>query len=377
MPDPRPSILAVVGWAFYVAVSWTWVIGMFLPVLLARDFGLWGWVAFAVPNAVGAAAVGWWWRTPRASAEFVVRHARAVGLFTAVTLALQVFALGWVGGRLDKAGALPALFTALLASALPALAGGRWHRTAAVVAWTLSALIGGYLLYDGWLTLPPADVDDPAGLAGLALACGLGFLLCPHLDVTFHAARQALGERAKLGFGLGFFLLFPAMIALTLGYAGKLPGLMLGGFGDRVNGLAAVLILLHLTIQVTATNRFHAVALARAGAAIGGPRPTWRWAAALAAVALLGYAMSRPIVADRELFGHSPGEVAYRLFLAFYGLGFPAYLLLGGGRRLWATLAVAGPFFAVSFLGGAAGWSMAWAGIGVAIVSVAWLIGRR
>src|SRR6266404_3216610 len=55
----RYSTLNWLGWAVFLAVSWTWCIGMFLPVLLVRDYGLWGWIVFAVPNMIGAAAMGW------------------------------------------------------------------------------------------------------------------------------------------------------------------------------------------------------------------------------------------------------------------------------------------------------------------------------
>ena len=40
-------------WAFFLACSWTWCVGMFLPVLLVRNWGIWGWVVFAVPNVIG------------------------------------------------------------------------------------------------------------------------------------------------------------------------------------------------------------------------------------------------------------------------------------------------------------------------------------
>ena len=46
-------------WACFLGCSWTWVIGMFFPVLLLRDYGFMGWVVFAIPNVVGAAAMGW------------------------------------------------------------------------------------------------------------------------------------------------------------------------------------------------------------------------------------------------------------------------------------------------------------------------------
>ncbi|MBV8780683.1 MAG: hypothetical protein JO353_04735, partial [Phycisphaerae bacterium] len=56
MPAPHGHWL---GWAIFLGVSWTWCIGMYLPVLLVRDYGFWGWVVFAIPNVVGAAAMGW------------------------------------------------------------------------------------------------------------------------------------------------------------------------------------------------------------------------------------------------------------------------------------------------------------------------------
>src|SRR5690242_7362807 len=55
----RTSWLRVLGWGAYLACSWTWCISMFLPVLLVRDYGVWGFVVFAVPNVIGAGAMGW------------------------------------------------------------------------------------------------------------------------------------------------------------------------------------------------------------------------------------------------------------------------------------------------------------------------------
>ena len=31
------------GLAIYLGISWTWCIGMFLPVLLGADYGFWAW----------------------------------------------------------------------------------------------------------------------------------------------------------------------------------------------------------------------------------------------------------------------------------------------------------------------------------------------
>ena len=368
----RVSWVAAVGWAFYVAVSWTWVIGMFLPVLLVRDFGGWGWVAFAVPNAVGAMSVGFVMRTPRQSAEFTVTRLRGVVLFTAITLALQVVAFGWVVGRV--AGTGPALILTAGVAALPAgllrvrSTGGAIWPLLAVLTWLVSATVAGVLLVTRQLDLPdfstPATGGDALALAGLAAACGLGFLLCPYLDVTLQAARQAAAGRSRLAFGLGFGLLFPAMIALTLGYATLLPGLMRGRFEGTLAGVA-MLLQIHLFAQVMFTNTAHLTALRRLCAAIDAPqslRPTPSWAFPLLILGGIGVLLARVEPAGLTLFDYAPGEVAYRGLLTFFGLVFPAYLLLGAGWRLWLGLLLATPAFAAAFFGGQMAWALAGVG---------------
>src|SRR4051794_16245838 len=75
------------GWAIYLGMSWTWCIGMFLPVLLIRDYGLSAWWIFAIPNMVGAAAMGWLLRRPDSSGLIVQSHEHAATLFSLVTIA--------------------------------------------------------------------------------------------------------------------------------------------------------------------------------------------------------------------------------------------------------------------------------------------------
>src|SRR3954467_2802578 len=86
--DAKP--LATLGWALFLGVSWTWCIGMFLPVLLVRGYRMWGWVVFAIPNVVGAAMMGWVLREPSASERLAWAH-RGAGVF---------FPVGAIGPRL-------------------------------------------------------------------------------------------------------------------------------------------------------------------------------------------------------------------------------------------------------------------------------------
>src|SRR5688572_14799987 len=85
------------GWANYLGMSWTWCIGMFLPVLLVRDYGISAWWIFAIPNVVGAAAMGWVLRSAQRSHGLVAHHAPATTLFSLVTIAFHAFFVLWIG----------------------------------------------------------------------------------------------------------------------------------------------------------------------------------------------------------------------------------------------------------------------------------------
>src|SRR5947207_10311230 len=88
-------------WAFFLACSWTWCIGMFLPVLLVRNWGIWGWVVFAIPNIIGAAAMGWVISSRDVSERILDRHRLAVAIFSLITIAFHIYFVYWfVGDRL-------------------------------------------------------------------------------------------------------------------------------------------------------------------------------------------------------------------------------------------------------------------------------------
>src|SRR5262249_4159216 len=79
------------AWAVYLACSWTWCIGMFLPVLLVRDYGIWGWLIFAIPNMLGAAAMGWVTKSAASSILMVDAHRKACRIFSVVTISFQIY----------------------------------------------------------------------------------------------------------------------------------------------------------------------------------------------------------------------------------------------------------------------------------------------
>ena len=351
-------------WAFYLACSWTWVIGMYLPVLLVRDYGLWGWVAFAVPNVVGAAAMGWVLRSRGAAVGIARDHKAAVFCFSAVTVSFQIYVLMWLvprfAGVLGIVMVLPAL---LLAASVP-LANLVGRRGVAVGVWLVSVALFVAMGFNGVLLWPAATGVQPTPhLAGLSAACLLGFALCPYLDATFLRARANTGDSgAKVAFGVGFGALFLAMILGTLLYSVWAVG---GGLATLVGGLLAA----HLTVQICFTVAAHTSA--------AGTSPLTLIGIVLAAV--LGMAAMRADLTNFRPFDLSLGEQIYRSYLGFYGLVFPAYVLLVMvGRKSVRSFSVAVlaamPFFAAGFLARAMPWTLA--GVGVVLLAL-WVAPRR
>src|SRR5689334_21685327 len=97
------------GWAAYLGASWTWCIGMFLPVLLVRDYGFWGWIVFAVPNVIGAAAMGWVMNSRERSRGVIESHRLACVAFSLVTIVFHVFFTSWFVRGVIGHWAMPAL----------------------------------------------------------------------------------------------------------------------------------------------------------------------------------------------------------------------------------------------------------------------------
>ena len=357
-PEPPRVVGSPVVWGFYLACSWTWVIGMYLPTLLVRDYGLWGWVTFALPNVVGAAAMGWVLRSREATIRIARDHKAAVFAFSAVTVSFQIYVLMWLVPRLAGVFGIVLVLPALLLAASVPLAGLVGRRGVAVAVWLCSLLVFLGLWSAGVLTLPAATGTQPTWhLAGLAPACLFGFALCPYLDATFLRARAHTDARgARIAFGVGFGLFFLAMILGTLLYSVWVIG------GGLATALGWVLVA-HLTLQVGFTVAAHTSAAGTSPLTLVG----------IVAAAVLGMAAMRADLGDVRLLGLSLGEHVYRGYLGFYGLIFPAYVLLVivGRKSLLTyglTVLAALPLFALGFLKR----DMPLSAAGVGLVLLAW-----
>src|SRR5688500_18106858 len=189
---------------------------MFLPVLLVRDYGVWGWVVFAVPNVVGAAAMGWVLRTADVSRALVERHRVACVAFSFVTAAFQWYFAAWLLRPLvlPIVAAVAILFVLLTRAP-------RADRAVALVVFIGSLLAFGILLESGGHFTEVPEAVRPlqrssTELFPLALVCLFGFLLCPYLDLTFHRTRQSTtsDRGARVAFAGGFGVFFLVMILM-------------------------------------------------------------------------------------------------------------------------------------------------------------------
>ncbi len=330
---------------------------MFLPIVLLRDFGIWGFIAFAVPNVIGAASVGWVIRTQNSAKNLLQKHALAIGLFSAVTIAFHVYWLAWIGtwvpGVLGLERSVVALMLGLAVLLLAAfnLVANRSLVAASVPLWLLSATLFGTLLGTGTVDGSIPTTPDNNGLALLAPVMVFGFALCPYLDGTFLTARASLNaKQARFAFGFGFGVLFLCMIVGTVLYApllstafdGKVAAQWIGGF-----------LLCHLLIQAAFSITVHR----RLSPLRAVPAPILCGFLLVAAAAAVGTRFV-PMHA-----GLDAGEIGYRAFLGFYGLAFPAYvwLVMIPARhtihdhkkliRIWAaSVGLATPMFWMGFV---------------------------
>jgi hypothetical protein len=370
----HPSALSKAGWAVFLGMSWTWCIGMFLPVLLVHDYGVWAWVIFAVPNVVGAAAMGWVLGRER-SRVMAEAHRSAIAVFSAITVAFQLFFAIWVFSLPTWREGQAYLIGVAGVAALAAMKKSAKLVSLAILLASIICVMGMFHRGEANFAVPAAAMSySPADLPWLAPVCLLGFLLCPYLDTTFFRARQNLDDRqAKWAFSVGFGAIFGSAIVLSLFYASTVyPAIIAAG-----DGVGLRWIKLYWMLQLGLTIGLHL-----AGDDSQDRRAQQR---TFEAVLVMGVAFAAVALAIRLGFA-VPAEMIYRGFLGFYGLVFPAYVWLcivpgrGRARPTWRALvvlalaiAIASPMFFLAFIGH----RMFWAGPGVAVVLLSRLFVRK
>lgn len=387
-PNPQSPIpnASPILWAFFLACSWTWCIGMFLPALLLRDAGWMGYAVFFLPNVIGAGAMGFVLSSPEAAARIVQHHAPMARLFSIVTLAFHAFWLAWLFGFFRDAFPIPDtwLMGAAAAGIAWIITSGRVTRAgaaprAAAALWVISLGIAIAILVtpDALAPTTAAMISPPThpdAALWLMPVCVFGFMLCPYLDLTFLLARRSTQgiTGGRIAFGLGFWVFFPIMIVLTAFYAGPIIAVLEGRTPPTAAPWAGAAILFYIIAQWTFTVRVHLAALSPAGdhhpqdpgdavdAPAGQPLfPTSSFILPATFAACLGAAglgLIAPALPAHA--GMTGGEIVYRGFLAAYGLLFPVYVWsrMIPRRRTpthgaWITASIlATPFYWMGFI---------------------------
>lgn len=328
------SWFRTVGWGLFGACSWTWCIGMYLPILLLRDYGWAGFLVFAIPNVIGCTAFGYVLKSRETSRRLVSQHASAGVWFSCITIAYHMFFAAFVLLELwpaDHSAAIVGVTWPLLGVTLGvlvvlfgvswalAVVSDRFWPAIASGVYAISFVVFLVLLPHAQQLLDIASHRRGVELAFLAPVIAFGFLLCPYLDLTFHRALQHSPSRHAFGV---FGVAFAVMLVLTC---------VLWRRSAPALGLAA---LMHLGVQMLFTMAAHLREL-RQHAVILGVRQR-RLVYLLPWLAGLGFVAIR-IAWPKELIG----EDIYVRFLVFYGLVFPLYVLafvvlrrVGEGRRI-------------------------------------------
>lgn len=330
--------------------------------------------------------MGWVLRHPGATERVLIRNLPACSWFSAVTIAFQFFFMGWMMARLGwPAAVLGGTITVLMGVAI----GPGVHRMVHALGFgvlTVSLWALWSLWKAGELNFEPFPLRDDPGLLWMAPVCLFGFALCPYLDQTFHRARRMNpGWPGTIAFTLGFGVVFPAMILFTLGYTGLIGrATPIHAFADLASSPVALLAA-HIMAQLAFTIHLHRIELVALSQYLaerrGRPRPM---AKRIRSVLIL---IAIPLAIG--VLGHWAGpvrgmafnEVVYRVFMAFYGLVFPAYVWLcmiptrdghSGLRRdkarVWLfAVGMAAPMYWMAFIEGYT-WFL---GVGLAVVMLA------
>jgi len=316
------SFFRTIGWGLFCTSSWTWCIGMWLPLLLIDRWGWPGFWAFAIPNVLGCAAMGYVVGSRKRSEQLVEQHRGAMRWFSVFTIGFQLFWITALFAVLDwlQLGssetflilAVPGLVL-VLAGCIALLPSTAWLVLAGLLfLYMLGAFsaAGTHFIEQ----IRSTGTREPHELWGLLPLLTIGFLLSPYLDLTFHRARRETpSTHAFAVFGLAF--LFVLLFVTTYDHIDP----------PNTRPLVLVLVLVFWFFQVVFTVGAHLRELLATNQAAPNRWGSTPW---LIAVSLLPV----PVVwVAWWLGGHHAEdwllEDTYLRFLAFYGLAVPAWVL--------------------------------------------------
>lgn len=346
---------------------------MVLPALLLRDYGLFGWIVFAVPNVLGAALMGLVLFRPQWSVDIVTNHRDACHNFTVITVAYHLFVVAWLFSKLFGLAAVPMLVVAV---GLCATLGLRDRNRSmlfvaagvAIVSWgcfSYATQAPGTWELARW-AWPTEGINrlTKTDLLWFAPAAFFGFALCPYLDLTFHRARINTSPGTGVAaFFIGFGVVFCSMIVFSVCYGKQLLPFIQGKESAELTGLWLVLLAIHLTLQAGFTITVHVREM------LEDKKANIPWLVTLGGIGIVMGLLARlSILPDSRITaGLTWGEAGYRLFLIFYGTVLPGYVFLIMLPRLRGPLTNIGNEIRTFIYAIACGFSLAlaWVGFGM------------
>ena len=321
---------------FYLACSWLWCLGAFFPLILSRDYGWPALLAFTLFNVGGAMAMGFYFKNKRQQQIFQTQHKRAISWFSYITIAYQVFFVSWLGSLIGNSFILPLVI--LLAAAIYFVR--RYMNINACLFYVLSM---GLFMWFANFDWPPIDITPSAYWPHAIVPLAIGFIFSPYLDITFHRAFRE-SPHPKMSFFIGFGVLFLSLLIFVFVYAGSLFGL----FFDAVaysNMLYPVLAFLVLQLSFTIAAHLSELKI----------QSHYKSAQLLIGLGALSAIIFSVVTGFKNAsipwLNIPLEETIYKVFLFFYSLVFPLYLLLNRVKNAFVlVLTICTPAYAFGFL---------------------------
>lgn len=222
-------------WAPTIALSWFWGLGFFYAIHVTLTYGWLGFLAFALPNAVGLGLFGWVLGAPGRSPDKIaaaIQGPYAVLFLACQFLAVAITIFGFIAyawtplfGRDTIIGSIALILIACsIGHAVPLRRIKIWHGVVLILGVSagfvaLAGLAGGSSGPD----VPLSSFDQR--FYGLVLPSLVGFLLGPWMDVQhWHRAveiqREGASVRTAYGIGAVLFVGLLTINALLASAAG-------------------------------------------------------------------------------------------------------------------------------------------------------------
>lgn len=325
-----------IKYSFYLASSWLWCIGAFVPVILITDFSAGTLLPFLVLNILGASWFGFYFSQNRVKQkQFVERHRSALKSFSYVTMAYQLFFVTWISAELNQPWLIAVVFVLIMTF----LYLRNWIANIAVLLFLVS--LGLLINYLSNSLAPFPDLSLDLNSLNIALPLALGFLLTPYLDLTFHRAfTQSKNPRSV--FAIGFGMLFLTLIVFSISYAQEVAM----WFASGTFTVSLYPVIAFMLLQLAFTTAVHAQESERhKGIAL--PKQILMILAFVIVAGSVMFNLPEPLIPWINL---SLGEVIYKSFLFMYGLVFPLWLILNQHKTFFLViLLMATPAYALVF----------------------------